>query len=160
VILIIMGVMGAGKTTVGRLLAEKLGWEFVDADRYHSPASIEKMRAGISLDDRDRAPWLAALHAAVLDWTGKQHNVVLACSALKRAYREQFLTGPEVRFVYLRVPFELVSARLKSRQRHFATEDLLASQFATLEEPEDAITVEASRSPQEIADEILKHLRG
>ena len=153
-----MGVVGSGKTTVGKLLAQKLGWKFADADDYHPASNIEKMRHGISLADADRAPWLAALHEAITQWNGGGENAILACSALKRSYREELSTSP-VRFVYLKGSRELILSRLRSRHGHFATDAILDSQFADLEEPEDAITVSAAQPPAAIVDEILARLR-
>lgn len=157
-VLILMGVVGAGKTTVGKLLAEKLGWKFADADDFHFAANVEKMRHGISLTDADRAPWLAALYDAITKWNAGRENVVLACSALKRSYREQLDAG-WVKFVYLKGDRELILSRLHARQGHFATETILDSQFADLEEPEDAITVSAAYPPEVIVDEILTRLK-
>jgi gluconokinase len=157
-IVIVMGVVGVGKTTVGSLLAEQLGWEFVDADSFHSAANIKKIRQGIPLDDADRAPWLKAMHDAIVKWISDRRNVVLACSALKRSYRAQLCVGPEVKLVYLKGSYDLIYQRLGSRHGHFATEQLLASQFAILEEPEEAITVEVNRPPQEIVKEIRGRL--
>jgi gluconokinase len=135
VIVLLMGVVGAGKTTVGCLLAQRLQWEFVDADSFHPTANVEKIRHGFPLDDADRAPWLLAIRQAVDQWIADHRNVVLACSALKRRYREQLNAGPDVQFVYLKGTSELISQRLRSRKAHFATTELLASQFAILEEP-------------------------
>jgi hypothetical protein len=101
VIAVVMGVTGAGKTTIGVLLAQRLGWEFVDADSFHSPANVEKIRQGIPLDDADRAPWLKSLHDAMEAWAAERKNVVLACSALKRSYRDELWIG-ETKFVYRR----------------------------------------------------------
>jgi gluconokinase len=158
VIVIVMGPEGVGKTTVGGLLARELGWQFVDADDFHPPANIEKMARGIPLTDADRAPWLEALHAAIVQWDAEGRNVVLACSALERGYRARLAENAAVKFVYLKGTYELIAARLRARHGHFAHEDLLASQFAILEEPEDAITVDASRTPEEIAAEVRKRL--
>jgi gluconokinase len=157
-ILIVMGVEGSGKTTIGRLLAERLGWEFVDGDVFHSAANVEKMKQGIPLDDADRAGWLSAIHHAIEQWKSQEKNVVLACSALKRSYREQIGEGPVVKFVYLKGSYELIAERLRQRKGHFAGGQLLASQFATLQEPEDAITVDVSRPPEEIVGEIRRQL--
>ena len=153
-----MGVVGSGKTTIGKLLAEKLGWKFADADDYHPAANIEKMRHGISLTDADRAPWLAALHEAITKWNGGGENAILACSALKRSYRQQLGSGP-VKIVYLQGSRDLILSRLRARHGHFATESILDTQFADLEEPEDAITVSAASPPEAIVDEILTRLR-
>jgi gluconokinase len=157
-IVIVMGVVGAGKTTVGRLLAEQLGWEFADADDFHPPSNVDKIRRGISLTDDDREPWLAQLRTAIQQWITENRNVVLACSALKRAYRNELEAGPEVRFMYLKGTPELIADRLRSRQGHFAGEQILASQFADLEEPETATTVEIVSTPEQIVTEIREKL--
>lgn len=153
-IVIVMGVVGSGKTTVGRLLAEQLGWGFADADDFHSPANVEKIRRGIALDDDDRRPWLESLGAAITQWIAEKRNFVLACSALKRSYRRELSVGAEVRFAYLKGNAELIAERLRSRHGHFAGEQILASQFADLEEPEDAVTVKIWATPQRIVAEI------
>jgi gluconokinase len=153
-VILLMGVSGAGKTTVGQLLASQLGWDFADADDYHPPANVEKMRTGIPLTDADRAPWLEALHALITAWIAMQKNAVLACSALKRAYRDSLQIAPEVQVVYLKGTPELLHQRLHSRHGHFMTEQMLESQLATLEEPDDAAAVNVDRSPAEIVTEI------
>ncbi len=152
-----MGVTGAGKTTIGSLLAQRLGWEFADADSFHSPASVEKIRTGIALGDSDRAPWLRALHAAIQQWNGEGKSVVLACSALKGGYRDQLRSGG-ARFVYLKGSRELISQRLGLRRGHFASESILEGQFRDLEEPEDAIAVEINKTPEEAVSEIVQKL--
>ncbi len=157
-IVIVMGVVGAGKTTIGRLLAEQLSWEFADADDFHPKSNVEKIRRGISLTDEDRAPWLAALREAITSWIREDRNVVLACSALKRRYRQELAAAPEVRFVYLKGSASLIAERLRARHGHYAGEQILASQFADLEEPEDAVTVDIDASPQEIVAEIRQKL--
>jgi gluconokinase len=157
-IVIVMGVVGSGKTTVGRLLAEQLGWGFADADDFHSPANVEKIRRGIALDDEDRRPWLESLRGAITGWIAEKCNFVLACSALKRSYRRELSVGPDVRFVYLKGSAGLIAERLRSRHGHFAGEEILASQFADLEEPEDAVTVEIAARPQQIVGEIREKL--
>ena len=157
-IVIVMGVVGAGKTTVGRLLAEQSGWEFADADDFHPPYNVEKIRHGISLNDDDRKPWLDSLRKAITQWIDEQRNVVLACSALKRSYRQELDVGPEVRFVYLKGSADLIADRLRSRQGHFAGEQILASQFADLEEPNEAVTVQIAATPEQIVAEIRKKL--
>ena len=153
-----MGATGAGKTTIGTMLAAQLNWQFADADAFHPPANIEKMSKGIPLNDADRTPWLAAMRKAILEWIAAGNNVVLACSALKRAYREELRASPEVKIVYLKGNYELLAERIRHRHGHFAGEGILAGQFADLEEPEDAITVDAAKSPEEIVAEIRKHL--
>jgi gluconokinase len=153
-----MGVVGSGKTTVGRLLADQLAWEVADADDFHPPSNVEKIRHGIALTDDDRWPWLQALREAITHWIYERRNVVLACSALKRSYRRELEIGPEVRFVYLKGTADLIAARLRLRQGHFADDKILASQFADLEEPEGAVTVEIAAPPQQIVAEIRKKL--
>ena len=157
-VLILMGVVGAGKTTIGKLLAQKLGWQFADADEFHPKQNIDKIARGIPLTDSDRAPWLAALHEAIEKWNADGRNVVLACSALKQSYRKELQTGP-ARFVYLKGDYELISRRLHSRHGHFATESILKSQLADLEEPQEAITVTVDKSPDEIVSEIIRQLK-
>jgi gluconokinase len=157
-IVIVMGVVGAGKTTVGKVLAEQLGWEFADADDFHPPSNVEKIRHGISLSDEDREPWLQRLRAAIIEWISAGRNVVLACSALKRSYRRELDVGPQVRFVHLKGSADLIAQRLRSRQGHFANEQILASQFADLEEPQEAVTVEIAATPQLIVADIRKKL--
>lgn len=153
-----MGVVGSGKTTVGGLLAQRLAWKFADADDFHPVSNVEKIRHGLPLDDADRAPWLAALRKAILQWEAAHQNVVLACSALKRSYRDQ-LRAKSVQFVYLRGEQKLIQQRLSARQGHFASASILKSQFADLEAPSDAITVEIDKSPTAIVDEIIAKLK-
>ena len=157
-IVIIMGVVGAGKTTVGKLLSSQLGYEFRDADDFHSAANVEKIRHGIALSDEDREPWLDRLRQAIVGWMASGSNVVLACSALKRAYRTKLCAGPQVHFVYLKGSAGLIAERLLARHGHFAGESILASQLADLEEPQKAITVEISDTPERIVAEIRKGL--
>jgi gluconokinase len=158
VIVIIMGTTGAGKTTIGTMLAAQLNWQFVDADAFHSTANIEKMSHGIPLTDADRAPWLEAMRKAILEWIAAGKDVVLACSALKRAYRDELRPSSEVRIVYLKGNYALFAERIRHRQGHFAGEQILAGQFADLEEPADAITIDAALPPQQIVAEIRKRL--
>ncbi len=158
-IIIAMGVSGSGKTTIGQLLAESLHWEFRDADSFHSPENIENMRHGIPLNDLDRMPWLLAMQQATQHWLQENKNVVLACSALKASYRHYLLIGDErVKLVYLKGSFELIQKRLQKRHNHFMNEKLLQSQFDTLEEPTDAISVDVSESPEEIVQNIITAL--
>lgn len=154
-----MGVAGSGKTTVGSLLAERLGWHFFDADDFHSEASLDKMRGGVALSDADRLPWLERLRELISNCLERNQNAVLACSALKWSYRRT-LSGddPRVRFVYLQATPELLARRLEQRTGHFFTRPLLDSQLSALEAPADAITVDASRTPDEIVQEVRERL--
>ena len=155
-VILLMGVTGSGKTTVGRALAESLRWQFIDADDFHPPSNVAKMRAGIPLDDADRAPWLAALRTHIVGWLSSEANVVLACSALKQAYRDEVVVSPDVRLVYLRGSSQLITARLRERHGHYMDPNLLSSQFATLEEPRDALVVDVDTSVDEIVKQIQK----
>ena len=157
-IVIVMGVAGAGKTTIGRVLADQLGWLFADADDFHPQSNVEKISHGIALTDEDRRPWLQHLRAAIVGWISESRSVVLACSALKRSYRQELEAGPEVRFVYLKGSASLIAERLRQRHGHFAGEQILASQFADLEEPKHSVVVSISQTPEEIAAEIRQKL--
>jgi gluconokinase len=154
VIVLLMGVQGSGKTTVGKALAETLDWKFADADDFHSAANKAKMAAGIPLTDADRAPWLASLRREIDRTLEESINLVLACSALKASYRRQ-LVIPGVLLVYLHGTQELIASRLRSRTGHFAPLDLLATQFAQLEEPHDALTIEIDRPIHDVVEEII-----
>jgi len=155
-VIVIMGVSGSGKTTIGRALAETLHWGFSDADDFHSPANVEKMKNGIPLTDEDREPWLRGIRAAIERWKRDEPGHVLACSALKGSYREILgLNDPEVKFVYLQGGFDLICQRLKERKSHFFNPALLRSQFDALEYPKDALVVDVSKEPQEIISAIL-----
>jgi gluconokinase len=156
-IVIVMGVAGAGKTTVGRLLAERLGWLFLEGDRFHPPANVAKMRGGLGLTDIDRAPWLQALSAHIRRILDHDGRAVVACSALRRAYRD-VLRQPGVRFVYLKGTAATFRRRLARRRGHFFDPALLPSQFAVLEEPRDAVVVDAARTPADVVDQIVGQL--
>jgi gluconokinase len=162
----IMGVTGSGKTTVGEALARRLGWEFADADDFHSAANKRKIHDGVALTDADREPWLLALHGRVAEWAADGRDAVLACSALKDAYRRTIAVDGEPRVVYLRGTYEFIAARLAQRHGHFAGVSILKSQFEALEEPRDAaVTVElespttGARPVEEIVSEIMTRLR-
>jgi gluconokinase len=158
-VVIVMGVTGAGKTTVGRALAESLGWEFHDGDELHSEIAKRKMHLGIALDDADRAPWLSALRKLIQGMMSDGRNGVVACSALKQSYRDELVVDPNlVRVVYLKGSKELIGERLRNRIGHFMNPDLLQSQFETLEEPRDAIVVDVSMAPEAIVSAIRSRL--
>ena len=157
-IVVVMGVAGVGKTTVGTLLAEQLGWRFADADTFHSPENIKKMASGNPLTDADREPWLRALRQAVQSWIANRQDVVLACSALKESYREYLAVNTDVRFVYLSGSFPLIEERLRRRTGHYMHSEMLKSQFETLEEPAGVPEFDVSASPQEIVCEIRRKL--
>ncbi len=155
-ILIVTGVAGAGKTTVGKLLARKLGWRFYDADDYHPRENVEKMRRGVSLTDEGRRPWLVALRRLIGEQSGP---AVIACSALKQSYRDFLEEGnKDVRFIFLKGSRELIRSRLEERRGHFAGADILQGQFDALEEPENALEEDASRDAESIVEDIIREL--
>jgi len=156
-ILLLMGVAGAGKTTIGQLLAAELGWDFLDADHFHPPANVRKMAQGIPLTDLDRRPWLRRLHTALQRADREGRSLVFACSALRAAYREQLFDGlTEARVVHLTGSRELLFNRLSNRQGHFMPATMLDSQFDTLESPHDALTVDVAQEPQAIVTAIMR----
>jgi gluconokinase len=158
-LIIVMGVSGCGKTTVGRALAGALGWEFLEADILHPAANIAKMSGGVALDDSDRAPWLAAVRASTESCAGRGAKAVVACSALKLAYRLALAPDPgNVRFVHLKGDYAAIAGRLRARSGHFMGEGLLGSQFEALEEPMDALTLDASGAPDVLVKRILEVL--
>jgi gluconokinase len=162
VIIIIFGVSAAGKTTVGKLLARELGWHFYEADDFHAPANIEKMRRGVPLTDDDRWPWLENLRELIKRCVAANENAVLACSALKRVYRKHLRVSDEVKLVFLRGDYALVAEQLRHRRGHLMNPGLLRSQFADLEEPqpeEGVLTIELGRTPHELFEEIKTKLR-
>lgn len=157
--LIVMGVSGSGKSTVGKLLAAKLGYPFYDGDDFHPAANVEKMSRGIPLDDADRAGWLAALADLIRGSLQRGEAGVLACSALKQRYRDQLCLDPaQVKFIYLKGSYELIKARMLSRPGHYMKPGMLDSQFAALEEPADALTVDIGPSPEEVVVEVIGRL--
>jgi len=162
-VLVVMGVSGSGKTTVGALLASRLGWMFVDGDAFHSASNVQKMQSGIALTDEDRWPWLHAI-ASWIDATRTAHrHGVVACSALKRRYREVLSGGrSDVRLVYLQASVDIVRERLSKREGHFMPVSLLESQYETLEEPgpeEAPIIVSVSDAPETIVADVVTRLK-
>ena len=154
-VVVLMGVSGSGKTTIGRALAQRLGWRFRDGDDYHPPANVEKMRAGRPLDDHDRGPWLDRLNALLRHDLAKGHPVVLACSALRQRYRDRLSAKvPGTLFVHLSGSFELIAARLQGRRHAYMPADLLRSQFDALEVPEEALTMDVALTVEEIVESI------
>ena len=162
IVVVMMGVSGVGKTTIGTMLAERLGWGYAEGDSYHPPANVEKMRAGTPLDDTDRGPWLAAIAADIDAWRAAGTGMVVSCSALKRSYR-RILVGDraDVRLVRLAGDEALIRARMEKRTDHYMPPSLLTSQIATLEPPadnEEAITVDVTRPPADCVEQVLARL--
>jgi gluconokinase len=154
-----MGVAGSGKTAVGMQVAQKLGWIFLDADNFHPPANIEKMKHGIPLNDQDRAPWLQRLHDELQHQIAEGHSVILACSALKESYRRVLRDeASPPNFVYLDVDPETIRDRLQHRMAHFFPKELMESQFATLEKPKDAVIIDARKPLPEVVDQVIHAL--
>ena len=152
---LVMGVSGCGKTTVGRKVADAVGWPFFDADDFHSPENIAKMAGGIPLTDQDRQPWLQTLHDLMTEQLHDNRSFVLACSALKQAYRDILLAGhANVYIVYLRGDFDLIWARMQAREGHYMRAEMLQSQFDALEAPTDALIIEVGLDPDEIVVQI------
>ena len=159
-ILVLMGVSGSGKTEIGRRLATELNWPFYDADDFHSPENIRKMAQGEPLTDQDRAPWLAALHDLMAAIERKEGDAVLACSALKRAYRDHLRrAGEDVTFVYLKGDLGTLRSRLEAREDHYMKAGMLTSQIEVLEEPHNALYVDIDRTPEEIVAQIIGAIR-
>ena len=161
-VIVIMGVAGSGKTTIGQALAAELHWPFRDADEFHPPANIAKMSAGIPLNDTDRSPWLAAIRAYIDETLAAGKSAIVTCSALKEVYREKLSEGHRsnaVRWVYLKGDAALLAERLSHRRGHFMKPEMLQSQLTTLEEPRDAIICDIAKTPAEIVAHIRRAIR-
>jgi gluconokinase len=159
-IVVVTGVAGSGKTTVGMMVADAMHCAFLEGDSLHSAANVEKMSHGIPLTDADRAPWLAAIHARLLDSFRRGESLVVGCSALKQSYRTALAAGIPIAWVYLKGSPALIRSRLQYRLGHYMKADMLTSQFEALEEPSDALIVDVSQSPGAIVEQILAELRG
>jgi gluconokinase len=160
-VVVLMGVTGTGKTTVGKALAERTGWLFADADDFHSAANRAKMHAGIPLTDEDREPWLRSLHEQIATWLRNDVHGILACSALKESYRAELTEGApqgSVHFVFLNGPVAVIEQRMEARHGHYMPESLLPSQLATLEPPHDAIEISITQTVAAMVDQILSAL--
>jgi gluconokinase len=156
--IIVMGVSGSGKTTIASIVAERLGWVFIESDQFHSQAHVRKMASGIPLTDSDRQPWLESLHEVMTDFSKIGKPVVMACSALKEKYRQTLSANlNNVRFVYLKGSYEIIWQRMKKR-KHFMKSEMLISQFEALEEPEDALVIDISQPLDSIISEILSQI--
>ena len=158
-IVILMGVTGSGKTTIGQLLANDFNWRFYNGDDFHPTANVDKMSRGVPLTDEDRAPWLAALDHLIGDLIAQAQSAVISCSALRQTYRDRLAANrAEVVFVYLKGDYNLARERLLSRKGHFMKADLLASQFDTLEEPEGVLTLDFAQEADVIVGRIKQAL--
>jgi len=157
-VILIMGVSGSGKTTIGQMLGSQLGWPFVDGDSLHSPANIAKMAAGIPLTDEDRAPWLQSIHDQMESWRSERKSGIIASSALKEKYRQTLITSSDVKLVYLRGSYDLIYSRMQHRPGHYMKPEMLKSQFASLEEPWNAVIVDISKPAEEIVSIIRRQL--
>lgn len=153
-IIVIMGVSGCGKTTIGQQLADRLGWPFFDGDAFHPPANIDKMSRGIPLNDEDRSGWLAAIADRMRELIAVNQSGVFACSALKQKYRDQLQVSDQVKFVYLRGDYELIWSRMQQRPGHYMKPNMLASQFEALEEPLNALTLDITLPVEQLVERI------
>jgi gluconokinase len=158
-VILVMGTTGAGKSTIGKLLAERLAWPFLDGDDFHPQANIEKMKHGAPLTDADRVPWLERIHDELVRFRDAGKSAVLACSALKQSYRDTLARGVDLRIVYLRGSYDEMRRHILARHGHFAGEAILAGQFADLEEPQDALVLRVSDRPEQLVDETIAGLK-
>lgn len=161
-VVVIFGVAGVGKTTVGKLLSQEMGWQFYDADDFHPRSNVEKMRNGQPLTDEDRQPWLQRLRELIERCLAESENASLACSALKKKYRDQLRAGPDVKFVFLRADRARVAEQLKNRRGHYFDAKLLDAQFGDLEEPksgENVVTIELRGEPRDVVNDVILRAR-
>jgi carbohydrate kinase (thermoresistant glucokinase family) len=158
-VLILIGPMGCGKTTIGKMLAEKLGWSFYDGDDFHPQENVEKMRVGLPLTDEDRKTWLENLHEHIQLWLMEDRNAILACSALKQAYRDTLgVDRDTVKTVYLKGSYDLLRKRIEEREHPYMNKDLLRSQVEAMEEPKGGLTVDISQTPKIVVETIVNAL--
>ena len=158
-IVVLMGVSGCGKSTVGAMLAEKLGWRFREGDDFHPPENVDKMSRGVALSDRDRMPWLVRIKREIDVCSSNGSNAIWACSALRERYRDLLAAGiSDVRFVYLKGDRHTIRKRLAARRDHYMRSDMLDSQLASLEEPEDAVVADVRTPPRDIVTRIVNEL--
>ena len=158
-VLIIMGVAGCGKTSVGKMLSEKLVWKYYEGDEYHPKENVEKMSNGIPLNDEDRMPWLLKLRSIIEDSLSNGENIILSSSALKEAYRKILKVDDRVKFIYLKGSYELIEGRMKLRKEHFMKPGMLKSQFDALEEPTYAIVIDINQPLEKIVENILQKIQ-
>jgi gluconokinase len=157
-VIVLLGVTGSGKSTLGKVLAAQLGWRFIEGDDFHTAANVDKMRRGVALTDSDRIPWLQNVRTAIAEALTQGESAVVACSALKKSYRDVLRVSSDVEFVYLKASMALIEARLQKRRRHFMSPVLIPSQFDTLEEPKKALWVDAGLPPGEAVERIRRAL--
>jgi gluconokinase len=157
--IVLMGVSGCGKTSVGIALAKYLNWPFFDGDDFHPPENIAKMSQGVPLNDKDRHPWLSNLNQLIADHLRNERSLLLACSALKQSYRDQLVDGnPGIVFIHLKGDFDLIYSRMQDRPGHYMKTEMLRSQFEALEEPDDALVIDIGQNLDSITEEIITHL--
>jgi gluconokinase len=158
-IVVLMGVSGSGKSAIGELLAQRLGWAYLDADDYHPASNVEKMRTGTPLTDEDRWPWLDRMNGMLRERSGRGEKLILGCSALRQVYRERLEAGvPDLCWVHLEGSFELIQSRLLARKHRYMPPSLLQSQFATLEAPQAALAVKIDATPDQVVDAVIAGL--
>ena len=158
-VLVLIGPMGCGKTTIGKLLSQKLGWPFYDGDDFHPPQNVDKMRQGIPLDDKDRMPWLKTLRSEIKTWLDSGQCALLACSALKQQYRDILdIDQKQVISVYLKGSYELLQERIGARQHPYMNKQLLQSQIEAMQAPDGGLTIDISPAAEEIAETIISSI--